>query len=122
MDRKFKDIDTLSVTLDSQQIDIFLEYLTDDCLFVAGNSESIKGKEAIKSTLENFFTAVKSTNHQITDIFESENSLVHRGTVTYTRLDNTQLTIPFCDVFKMKGNLINEYYIYIDWSELFKQN
>ena len=119
MERKFKNTDTLSTVLDSKQVDKVLDYLTDDCLFVAGNSEPITGKEAIKATLEHFFTATKSTNHQVTDIFESEDSLVHRGTVTYTRLDNTQLTVPFCDVFKMKGKLINEYHIYIDWSELF---
>jgi len=119
MNRKFKNIDTLSADLDNQQVDKVLEYLTDDCLFVAGNSEPIKGKEAIKTTLENFFTVVKSTSHQVTDIFETEDSLVHRGSVTYIRLDDTQLTVPFCDVFKMKGNLINEYNIYIDWSELF---
>jgi hypothetical protein len=68
---------------------------------------------------EGFFPAVKSTAHDVTDIFESGESLVHRGTVTYTRLDDSQLIVPFCDVFKMKDGLISEYYIYIDWSELF---
>ena len=120
MSRRFEHIDTLSETLDRQDIDKALEYLTDDCLFTAGNSESIQGKENIKNTLENFFNSVKSTQHNLIDIFESDNSLVHRGKVTYTRLDNTQLTVPFCDVFKIHENKIAEYTIYIDWSELFK--
>ncbi len=53
-------------------------------------------------------------------MFESDDSLVHRGDVTYTRLDNSVLTVNFCDVFKIRRSLISEYYIYIDWSELFK--
>lgn len=120
MERKFENVDTLSNSLDSKQLAKVLEYLTDDCLLVAGNSEPVKGKENIAKVFEGFFPAVKSIAHNITDIFESGNSLVHRGTVTYTRLNDSQLTVPFCDVFKMEGNLISEYYIYIDWSELFK--
>ncbi|WP_412984614.1 nuclear transport factor 2 family protein [Pontimicrobium sp. IMCC45349] len=120
MTRNYKHIDFLSNHLDNKDSDNVLSLLTDNCLFVAGNNEPITGKEAVKSALEIFFEVVKSTNHQVTDIFESKNSLVHRGKVTYTRLDDSQLTVPFCDVFKMKRNLISEYYIYIDWSELFK--
>jgi ketosteroid isomerase-like protein len=120
MERKFKHVDTLSEALDSQQLDKVLELLTDDCIMKAGNGEPVKGKENIGKTFESFFPAVKSIAHDVTDIFESDNSLVHRGTVTYTRLDGSQLTVPFCDVFKMEGTRISEYYIYIDWSELFK--
>lgn len=119
MERKYSKTDSLSQALDGKQVEKVLEYLTDDCLFVAGNGEPVKGKENIRSVFERFFPAVKSTAHDVTDIFETGNSLVHRGTVTYTRLDDSQLTIPFCDVFKMEGTLIKAYHIYIDWSELF---
>ncbi|PXY02008.1 hypothetical protein DF185_04990 [Marinifilum breve] len=119
MERKYKHVDTLSNALDSKNLEKVLEYLSDDCVLIAGNGEAVNGKENIGKVFEGFFPAVKSTAHDVTDIFESGESLVHRGTVTYTRLDNSQLTVPFCDVFKMKDGLISEYYIYIDWSELF---
>ncbi|WP_430817424.1 nuclear transport factor 2 family protein [Carboxylicivirga sp. RSCT41] len=119
MERKFKNIDALSEALDAKLLDRVLSFLTEDCLFVAGNGEVVKGKANIRKVFEGFFPAVRSTAHNVSDIFESGNSLVHRGTVTYTRLDGSQLTVPFCDIFKMEGTLINEYYIYIDWSELF---
>lgn len=121
MERKYSNIDSLSQALDNKQLDKVLNYLTEDCLLIAGNGEPVKGKENINNLFEGFFPAIKSTAHKVTDIFESGNSLVHRGTVTYTRLDGSQLTVPFCDVFKIEGSLIKEYYIYIDWSELFKQ-
>ena len=119
MERKFSNVDKISEALDSKNLEKVLEYLTDDCVLIAGNGDPVKGKENISKVFEGFFPAVKSTAHDVTDIFESGESLVYRGTVTYTRLDNSQLTVPFCDVFKIKGDLISEYYIYIDWSELF---
>lgn len=119
MERKYQNLDALSEALDGKKLEKVLSYLTDDCLFIAGNGEAVKGKEDIRKMFQDFFPAVQSTAHNVTDIFESDDSLVHRGTVTYTRLDNSQLTIPFCDVFKMREGLISEYYIYIDWSELF---
>lgn len=114
-----KHLDELSIALDNKDIEKVISFLTDDCLFQAGNNEPIQGKELIADTLNNFFDSVISTKHEVGDKFETENSVVHRGRVTYTRLDNSLLTIPFCDVFKMKGTKIAEYYIYINWSELF---
>lgn len=120
MPRRYEHLDTFSKLLDSQQTDKVLECLSDDCLMQAGNSEPIRGKEAIRKTFEDFYPLTKSVAHNITDISESGDTLMHRGEVTYTRLDNSTLTVPVCDVFKMKDGKINEYYIYIDWSELFK--
>lgn len=120
MKRKHSHIDNLSSLLDNKDSSGVMGFLTDDCLFQAGNNEVIQGKSTIKASMDTFFDAIKTTNHHIEEIFESENTSVHRGKVTYTRLDDSQLTVPFCDVFKMEGTLISEYYIYIDWSELFK--
>ena len=113
-------LDTLSPALDAKDTEKVLSLLTDDCLFQAGNTEPVKGKEAIANTLNSFFPSVKKIEHNMTDSFESGTSVVYRGMVTYTRHDDSMLTVPVCDVFKMKGDKVSEYYIYIDWSELFK--
>lgn len=42
-----------------------------------------------------------------------------RGKVTYTRTDNTKLTVPFVNVFLIAGGKIREYEIYVDASALF---
>ena len=118
--RIFKHIDSLATHLDAKDSDKVMEFLTEDCRFQAANNAIVQGKEQIKDVLEDFFTRIKSTKHEVNDIIESTTSLIHRGTVTYTRIDNTKLTVPFCDVFKMRKGRIAEYNIYIDWSELFK--
>ncbi len=117
---KYQFLKELSPSLDRKDTQGVLAFLSDDCLFQAGNSEPVKGKEAIGNTLDNFFPNVKAINHNMTDVFESGDSVVHRGMVTYTRLDGSLLAVPVCDVFKMEDNKIKEYYIYVDWSELFK--
>ena len=105
--------------MDAKDTEKLLSFLTDDCLFQAGNSNPVRGKEAIAETLDNFFPAVKRIEHDMFDSFESETAAVYRGTVTYTRLDDSTLTVPVCDVFKMRNDKVAEYYIYIDWSALF---
>jgi hypothetical protein len=42
------------------------------------------------------------------------------GDVTYTRHDGSALEAKFANVFKMEGDLIKEYNIYVDASDLYK--
>jgi len=44
---------------------------------------------------------------------------VCEGEVTYTRRDGTKVTVPFANVFELRGPLISIYRIYIDNSPLF---
>lgn len=76
------------------------------------------GKEQIGNALDAFFRKVRGISHQLDDRFESGRTAVYRGQVTYTRHDGSTLTVPVCDVFKLEGDKIKEYYIYIDWSDL----
>jgi hypothetical protein len=48
-----------------------------------------------------------------------ETSAVGEGIVTYTRLDGTTLTLPFVNVFDLRGGKVARYLIYIDNRELF---
>lgn len=114
----YKYLEELSPSLDEKDTEKVLSFLTDDCIFQAGNLGPVKGKETIAETLNGFFATVNGINHEMSDTFESGDAVVHRGMVTYTRLNNTTLTVPVCDVFKMRDGKIAEYYIYIDWSEL----
>jgi hypothetical protein len=47
--------------------------------------------------------------------------LVCEGEVTYRRLNNTEITLPFTDVFEYDSNLISQYKIYIDISPLYAE-
>ncbi len=115
---KYEYLKGLSPALDNKDTNKALSFLTEDCVFQAGNLEPVRGKEAIAKILNNFFPEVKGIRHEMNDVFETGNAVVHRGMVTYTRLDDTTLTVPVCDVFKVRDGKIAEYCIYIDWSML----
>jgi len=40
--------------------------------------------------------------------------------VTYTRHDSSTLTVPFANILRFEGDLIDEYLIFLDVSELYK--
>ncbi|GAB3220274.1 nuclear transport factor 2 family protein [Spirosoma arcticum] len=116
--RRYAHLDTLTPALDAQNIAKVLSFLTDDCLFQAGNTPILIGKMAISNQLRGFYQTVRAVQHQVQDIFEGENRAVYHGFVTYTRLDGSTLRIPVCDVFMMTGEKVAGYYIYVDWSAL----
>lgn len=100
--------------------DNVIAYLTDDCMLQAGNAERIVGKPAIRAVFDNLYDTIQTIHHQIDDHFSAGDKAVYRGTVTYKRRNDSMLTVPFCDVFRIKDGKICEYYIYIDWHELFQ--
>ena len=46
--------------------------------------------------------------------------LASHGTVTYTRHDQSRLTVPFATILKLQGDLIQDYLIFSDMSELYR--
>jgi len=73
----------------------------------------------IQDVLDRFFGSIDSISHEIVQIWKPESDILVQGIVSFTRLDKATLKIPFCNIFKMKNNLINEYLIYADTSSLY---
>ncbi|MEM9366643.1 MAG: nuclear transport factor 2 family protein [Planctomycetota bacterium] len=115
----YSHLESFSPAIDTMVTDNVLAYLSDDCMLQAGNANPITGKEAIKDVFENLYASIRAIHHQIDDHFSAGDKVVYRGTVTYRRKDDSMLTVPFCDVFRIKDDKICEYFIYIDWHELF---
>lgn len=107
--------------IDMKDTDFFLGCLTDDAAFQFGNAQPVVGKALIRENSSGFNASIKSMQHNITEMWEHPDAVICRGTVTYTRLDATQLTVPFANIFKLDGSLIREYLVYVDISELFPQ-
>ena len=51
----------------------------------------------------------------------SGSTLVCEGEVTYRRQNDTEITLPFTDVFEYEGGLISQYKIYIDINPLYAE-
>ena len=97
----------------------FMKFLTEDVNFTFGNAETVAGKAALEPVLQGFFDSIKTLDHEVTGVWEKDNMIFSRGKVTYTRHDETTLSVPFANIFEMNGDLIGKYNIYIDISQLY---
>lgn len=109
---------TIFKSIDQKDSQTFAAFLTDNAKFTFGNAPSVNGRSAIQQAVEGFFSSIKNLSHRLDNIWQVPNNIIVQGQVTYLRLDNKQVTIPFVDIFVMNGSLIKEYLIYIDISPL----
>lgn len=106
-------------TIDSSDAAAFVTFLTSDAQFRFGNSAIVIGDQAIGAAVSGFFGAIASGRHQLLEIWSGAGSAGCEGEVTYTRHNGSLVTFPFANVFKLRGERIAAYHIYIDNSSLF---
>ncbi|MCP4262959.1 MAG: nuclear transport factor 2 family protein [Planctomycetes bacterium] len=106
-------------SVDKMDTEAFLGFLEDDALFRFGSEQVVTGKEAIGKTIEGFFASIKDLRHDILETWFVADAVICQGEVTYTRVDDSDITIPFVNILRMQGNRIREYLIYIDIKPLY---
>lgn len=113
------DITKLFRVIDNKDAAGYCEFLSPQCILKFGNANEVVGKDNILDTINNFFHAIKALHHQVEASWEVDNTVICHGTVTYTRLDDTTLTVPVANIFTLDEGLIGHYRIFIDTSALF---
>ncbi|MFN7685773.1 MAG: nuclear transport factor 2 family protein [Oligoflexia bacterium] len=108
-------------TIDSKDAKGFARLFDDQGEFRFGNAPSVLGPEAIEKAVAGFFGSIRGLSHRLIQTWEGEGSWVVEGEVTYTRLNGSVLTVPFCDVFRMKNGKVKAWLIFMDISTLYSQ-
>lgn len=85
------------------------------------DSEGKEGKQNIYDFVDGFFKSIKAIRHSGLEIWQLEGVSFVNGNVTYTRHDNSELSVDFSNTFKLKGGKIQQYLIFVDNSELYKE-
>lgn len=111
-------IDDLFAAIDAADADAFVSFLTEDARFRMGNAPAIGGREAIRAAVTGFWQSIDSSEHEIGEVWSPPQGVLVRGTVSYVRLDGSGLTVPFANVFHLRGQKIVRYQVYADVSEL----
>lgn len=93
--------------------------MTENGIFRFANIPALAGKEAITGFLDNFFQSIKAIKHENIEEWQIDDTRFATGMVTYTRHDDSTLKVPFSVILKMQAELINEYLIFVDGSELY---
>ena len=103
----------------TRSADEFAAYFTEDAFYRVGNSEPLIGRDRIRESAVRFRQMLKGISHEIKDIWEFGDTVVCEIKVTYTRQDDSQVTLPCMDVIQMQGDLFREMQIYMDISPVF---
>jgi ketosteroid isomerase-like protein len=106
-------------TIDARDAARFAASLAPDALFRFGNAPPVAGRAAIQAAVAGFFGSIAGCRHELARHWRGDDSWVVQGTVHYTRLDGSIVSVPFVDVFLMSGAQVREYLIYIDIAPLF---
>lgn len=106
-------------SIDGMNSTKFAAFLSEDAVFTFGNSPQVVGNNNIENAVEGFFQSLKAIKHHDLQCFDNGNVVIVRGNSTYTRKNDTTLTVGFCNVLELEKGLIKDYRIYIDLSQLY---
>ncbi len=104
--------------IDARDAQAFTSFLSPDVEFIFANAPALHGREQVQAAIAGFFASLASLQHEVSEFWQTGDNLIMHGKVTYTRLDGSQLCVPFANIFKLRGDLIGEYQIFGDFSAL----
>jgi hypothetical protein len=113
------DLKPLFAAIDAKDSDAFVSFFTEDGVFRFGNAEPVVGRDNVHAAVTGFFGSIKGLSHSVADLKDTGDVMVSHGHVTYTRHNDTTLSVPFCNVFNMKEGKIQDYLIFVDASQLY---
>jgi ketosteroid isomerase-like protein len=99
---------------DSKDVSSLAALMTDDVRLRLGNAEAVQGKSAFVEAVNAFLASVAGFRHQVLNVWSDGDALIAEFDVHYTRLDGGEVTLPCCNVFRLRDGLVAEYRSYID--------
>lgn len=105
-------------TVDRMDAQGFAERFAEDATFKFANNEPVRGRPAIAGLADSIFKSIKGIAHRAVNVWEHPTATLFEGIVTYTRHDDSQVSIPFMAVYEMRGELVQNYRVYIDATPL----
>jgi ketosteroid isomerase-like protein len=110
----------LFADVDRKDAALFATYLADDAVFRFANTDEVVGRDNIEQTLGAFYDGLKALRHERQGLWESDAGTVVWSDVTYTKPNDSQVTIPVVTIFRRNDNgLIVDYRIFMDAAPLF---
>ena len=97
----------------------FTRHLSDDVRFTFGNSETVVGRDEVRDVWAGFCDGIAGVSHEVIEQFEQGSATIVESTVTYTRKDNSTISLPVVTIYRGDGDLIEDYRIFMDVAPLF---
>jgi ketosteroid isomerase-like protein len=101
-------------TFDAQDVLTLEAFMTHDVELRLGNAEATKGKAALVDAVNGFLETIAAVRHEILSVYTDGDAAIVEFDVHYTRRDGNVVTLPCCNVFRLRDGLIAEYRSYMD--------
>lgn len=111
--------ETLFEDIDSMDPDRYSRHLSDDVVMRFGNSEPIVGRVAARDAWAAFCADLHGVSHDLVERWEAGTATIVEALVTYTRADDSTVTVPAVTIYRASVELIDDYRIFIDLAPLF---
>jgi ketosteroid isomerase-like protein len=105
--------------IDSMDEKKLAPFLTENCIFVFGSAAPVFGREASADASKAFMALIAGIKHDLEDVWRFGDNIVSRMTVTYTRRDGKKMSFPAVTIWRVEGQQIADYRIYVDNTSLF---
>jgi ketosteroid isomerase-like protein len=100
--------------LDAKDVPALAALMTDDVRLRLGNVDVVKGKSEFVEASHAFNKSVAGVRHNVINVWSDGDALIVELEVDYTRLDGGELTLPCCNVFRLRDGSVADYRVYID--------
>jgi SnoaL-like domain len=111
----------LFADIDSMQPDRFAQHLSPEATMRFGNAPPVRGRDAIRDAWASFCETVDGVRHDLVEQWEAGDATIVEASVTYTRKDESLVTVPVVTIYRAPGDLIDDYRIFIDLAPLFAE-
>lgn len=106
---------TLLSAIDAGDVDTIGTLIADNVCFRFGNADPTDTKADFAATAQAFLRSLAGIRHDIQDLWEvGDGTVVCVMDVHYRRRDGRELTLPCCNVFRVRDGLVHDYRIYMD--------
>jgi ketosteroid isomerase-like protein len=100
--------------LDAQDPAAVAAYMTDDVRMRLGNADLVEGKAEFREATAAFVASITAIRHEITSMWSVDDVVIAEMDVHYERLDGRRVTLPVCNVFRVRDGLVSDYRVYLD--------
>jgi hypothetical protein len=104
----------LFAAIDSKDAHGFASRLSENARMRIGSGDPMWGRATVAANLGAFFEMIKALRHETVAQWDMGPTTIIESEVTYTRLDDSQVTVPAVSVYRRGEELIDDYRIYID--------
>jgi ketosteroid isomerase-like protein len=107
--------------IDSMEPERFAQHLSQDATMRFGNAPPVRGRDAIRDAWASFCESLDGVHHDIIEQWHAGDATIVEASVSYTRKDQSVVTVPVATIYRARDELIDDYRIFIDLAPLFAE-